>query len=161
MVQELQRVSAKTTPTMPPTASPPVAGPRSAKPASARACRVVIGVQRDDVRSAVRLFVQQEPGVQVVDEAVSVQTLLRSARRFRGDLIVADTALPGMLDYAEFVRDVRSSGTRSRVVLLSTYSDSAAAELAEADAVVSMLDSPERLRSALFGRYALNTRHAA
>jgi DNA-binding NarL/FixJ family response regulator len=55
-------------------------------------------VQRDDVRSAVRLFVQQEPGVQVVDEAVSVQTLLRSARRLRGDLIVADTALPGMLD---------------------------------------------------------------
>jgi SARP family transcriptional regulator, regulator of embCAB operon len=161
MVQELQRVSAKTAPTMAPTASPPVAGPRSAKPASARACRVVIGVQRDDVRSAVRLFVQQEPGVQVVDEAVSVQTLLRSARRLRGDLIVADTALPGMLDYAEFVRDVRSSGTRSRVVLLSTYSDSAAAELAEADAVVSMLDSPERLRSALFGRYALNTRHAA
>jgi CheY-like chemotaxis protein len=161
MAQDLQVASVETTSIMSPTADPPVTGLRSAEPVAARVWRVVIGVPRDDVRSAVRLFLQQEPGVQVVDEADSVQTLLRSAHRLDGDLIVADTALPGMLDYAEFVRDVRSSGPRSRVVLLSTCSNSAAAELSEADAVVSMLDSPERLRSALFEWHALDARRAA
>jgi DNA-binding NarL/FixJ family response regulator len=146
---------------MSPVATPSVLGPRVAQPASARVRRAVIGVQRDDVRSALRLFLQQEPGIQVVDETDSVQSLLRSARRFGGDLIVVDTALPGLLDYAEFVRDVRSSLTGSRIVLLSTFSDSAAAERSQADAVVSMLESPERLTSALFEQPALITPRAA
>jgi DNA-binding NarL/FixJ family response regulator len=111
---------------------------------------VVIGMQRNDVRSALRLFLQQEPGMQVVDEAASVPGLLRSARQFGPDLVIADTDLPGTTPTDELVQQVRSS-CGSRIVLLSTRSDPRAerAGLAQADAVVSTLDSPERLRSAL------------
>jgi DNA-binding NarL/FixJ family response regulator len=118
---------------------------------TAMSTRVVIGVQRDDVRSALRLFVQQEPGMQVVDEAVSVPSLLTSARRCDPDLVIADAELPGTLPSGELVQQVRSSCFGSRIVLLSTRSDDRSDRpgLAQADAVVSTLDSPERLRSAL------------
>jgi DNA-binding NarL/FixJ family response regulator len=111
---------------------------------------VVIGMHRSDVRSALRLFLQQEPGMQVVGEAASVPGLLRSARQFGPDLVIADTDLPGTTPTDELVQQVRSS-CGSRIVLLNTRSDPRAerAGLAQADAVVSTLDSPERLRSAL------------
>jgi DNA-binding NarL/FixJ family response regulator len=111
---------------------------------------VVIGMHRSDVRSALRLFLQQEPGMQVVGEAASVPGLLRSARQFGPDLVIADTDLPGTTPTDELVQQVRPS-CGSRIVLLNTRSDPRAerAGLAQADAVVSTLDSPERLRSAL------------
>jgi CheY-like chemotaxis protein len=110
--------------------------------------RILIVDDELQVRSALRLLLEQEPGLTVVGEAASVADLLDQARTVLPDLVLLDWQLPG-LDAAEqvpYLRALRPGLLIAALVGLPTPGGEASLF---ADTVVSRLDPPERILAAL------------
>jgi len=58
--------------------------------------RVFIADDQPNVRSALRLLLEQDPGVSVVGEAAEAEGLLAGVRATRPDLLLSDWELPGL-----------------------------------------------------------------
>lgn len=119
--------------------------------------RVFLADDQAKVRSALRLLIDQEPGLQVVGEAAEAEELLAQVKATNPDLILLDWELP---DHAAPHSPV-GSGCRLlshlhiyypglRVIVLSGQLEARQASLAAgADAFVSKGEPPERLLATL------------
>lgn len=115
----------------------------------AGAVRILVADSRDDVRSALRLLLEQDTGTVVTSEATRAEDLVEQVRLTHPDVIMLDCDLPG-LEADELLPALRSICPSIRVVALCARSEVRQAALsAGADAFVSKADPPQRLLNAV------------
>ncbi len=109
--------------------------------------RILIADDNYEIRSALRLLIEQEPGMTVVTEAVDTATLLASAAVTRPDLILVDQELPGYEpgsgDLFSSLREV--NGKAAIVSMGSRSEDRLEALTVGADSFVCKGDEPGKL----------------
>lgn len=111
--------------------------------------RVLIADDRAEVRSGLRLLLEQEPGSYVVAEVAEPAALLAAAREFRPDALLVDWELPGR-EVADLLPLVRSACPGLRVVAMSGRPEVRKAALAAgADAFISKGEEPARVLATL------------
>jgi DNA-binding NarL/FixJ family response regulator len=111
--------------------------------------RVLIADDQPQVRSALRLLLEQEPGLTVIADAASATTLLAQADRLHPDLILLDWELPGR-PAEELLAIVREIYPQIVVVALSGRLGARPAALAAGvDAFVSKGDPAEHVLDTL------------
>ena len=111
--------------------------------------RVLLADKQTKVRSALRLLLEQEPGLSVVGEAAEAEDLLAQVEATQPDLVLLDWEL---LDQggAATLAGLRAARPGLVVIALSGRSEARQAALAAgADAFVSKGDPPERLLTTL------------
>jgi DNA-binding NarL/FixJ family response regulator len=120
---------------------------RSGREASA--VRILVADSRHDVRSALRLLLEQDAGIVVTAEAARVDHLIEQVRLTRPDVIILDCDLPGVHS-EDLLSTLRSICPGVRVVALCARSEARqAAMLAGADVFISKADPPETLVDAI------------
>jgi DNA-binding NarL/FixJ family response regulator len=111
--------------------------------------RVFLADDQAKVRSALRLLLEQEPGLSVVGEAAKAEDLLAQVQTTLPDLVLLDWELPG-LGSADLLSVLNSLGCHLKVIALSGHLDAREEALvAGADAFVSKGEPPEQLLAAL------------
>lgn len=114
------------------------------------AMRVLLADDQFEVRSALRLLLEQAHGLSVVAEAATAQSLLDQARETNPDLVLLDWELPGR-HAGDLVDDLRAISPSTAVIALSGRPEALRSSLdAGADAFVSKTQPPEDLVQALF-----------
>ncbi len=110
--------------------------------------RVVVADRDSRVRSALRILLREEPGLQLVDESSDLASLVRAVRELKPDLVLLDWELPGRPVEAMLLAQT-SFDHRPKVIVFSARPESRDAVLAAgADAFVCKGDPPEALISA-------------
>ncbi len=118
--------------------------------------RVLIADDQADVRSALRLLLEQEFGDQVeVSEVSDISRLSAAVRAAEPTLILLDWELPGLrqagllntcCSASRLIAEMRGASPEVRVVVLSGRCESHDAAISSgADAFVCKADSPEEL----------------
>ena len=111
--------------------------------------RVLLADDQTKVRSALRLLLEQEPGLSVVGEAAEAEDLLVQVEVTQPDLVLLDWELPG-LRTDDRLSVLRALCPQLKVIALSGQPEARRAALsAGADAFVSKGEPPERLLAAL------------
>lgn len=111
--------------------------------------RLLIADRQAATRSALKILLREEPGLDVVGEAADSQELLALAESHRPDIVLLDWDLPGQ-PVAHLLAALRGLNSRPSVVILSGRPElEPTARAAGADAFVSMGDPPRRLLAAL------------
>jgi DNA-binding NarL/FixJ family response regulator len=111
--------------------------------------RVLLADDQTKVRSALRLLLEQEPGLSVVGEAAEAEDLLAQVEATQPDLVLLDWELPG-LRTDDRLSALRTLCPRLKVIALSGRAGARRAALAAGvDAFVSKGDPPERLLAAV------------
>jgi DNA-binding NarL/FixJ family response regulator len=111
--------------------------------------RVLLADDQTKVRSALRLLLEQEPGLSVVGEAVEAEDLLAQVEATQPDLVLLDWELPG-LRTDDRLSVLRALCPQLKVIALSGQPEARRAALsAGADAFVSKGEPPERLLAAV------------
>lgn len=115
--------------------------------------RVLLADDQPSLRSAVRLLLEQEPGVLIVAEAAESSTLLWEAAEFQPDLVLLDWELPG-LHNASTARTVLNALYNScpsvQVIVFSGRPEAGRTALAAGAGIfVSKADPPEHLLAAV------------
>jgi DNA-binding NarL/FixJ family response regulator len=114
-----------------------------------RRMRVLLADDQTKVRSALRLLLEQEPGLSVVGEAAEAEDLLAQVEVTQPDLVLLDWELPG-LRTDDRLSALRALCPQLKVIALSGQPEARRAALsAGADAFVSKGEPPERLLAAL------------
>ncbi|MCL5256847.1 MAG: response regulator transcription factor [Chloroflexi bacterium] len=111
----------------------------------AHSIRVLLGDDQPEVLSALRLLLEQEPGLTVVGEATDHQRLLEQAETLDSNLLILDWELP---DHQAFglLPTLHSRFPNLHVVALSSRPEAReAALLSGADSFVFKGDPPECL----------------
>jgi DNA-binding NarL/FixJ family response regulator len=118
--------------------------------------RVFLADDQPKVRSALRLLLEQEPGLCVVGEAAEAEDLLAQLKATRPDLMLLDWELPGLSPTnsvrsgKQLVSVLHVFYPNLRVIALSGRPEACqAAVAAGVDAFVSKGDPPERLLATL------------
>ena len=122
-----------------------------------RQMRVLLADDQSKVRSALRLVLEQQPGVSILGEAVDVTGLLDWVKAACPDLVLLDWELPGLeADNPStgsgqgLLPTLRELCPRLSVIALSVRPEARRAALdAGVDAFVSKGDPPERLLAAV------------
>ena len=121
----------------------------------ASAVRILIADSRHDVRSALRLLLEQDAEIVVSAEAAKFDDLVEQVRLTRPDLIILDCDLPG-LQAEGLLRILRFISPGVRVVALCARPEMRQAALsAGADAFFSKADPPQILVDAIRHRFGL------
>lgn len=114
---------------------------------------VLIADDQAWLRLAIRLFLEQEPGVELIREVCDVPALLQDARVAHSDLILLDWELPGLKTpnaHKQLIADLRATNPQVFIVALSGQPEPAGLALAAGvDLFVSKGGPPEYLRAAL------------
>ena len=111
--------------------------------------RVLLADDQPKVRSALRLLLEQQPGVSILGEAVDVTGLLDWVKATCPDLVLLDWELPG-LESDSLLPALREFCPCLAVIALSGRPEARRAALdAGVDAFVSKGDPPERLLAAV------------
>ena len=111
--------------------------------------RVLLADDQTKVRSALRLLLEQEPGLSVVGEAAEAEDLLAQVGTECPDLVLLDWELPDQ-GGAATLAGLRAARPGLMVIALSGQPEARQAALAAgADAFVSKGDPPERLLAAV------------
>lgn len=111
--------------------------------------RLILADGRAEVRSALRLAVEQEPLVTVVGEAASTQELIARVQSEPADLVLLDWDLPGARA-VHLIPVLRSLNPALAVVVLSGCPEARQLALgAGANAFVCKCEGPDSLASAL------------
>jgi len=106
--------------------------------------RILLADHRSRVRFALRALLEQQPGLNVVGEAVDARSLLTQAGSSCPDLVLLDWKLRGLA--ADSLPALRRVCPDVHVIALSGRPEERRAALdAGADAFVSKTDAPERL----------------
>jgi DNA-binding NarL/FixJ family response regulator len=101
------------------------------------------------VRSALRLLLEQEPGLRIVGESTAAPDLADQIARTQPGMILLDWELPGLCNDG-FLARLRTATPAVRLVALSGRPEQRAAALqAGVDAFVCKGDAPESLISTL------------
>jgi len=82
--------------------------------------RVLIADDQALVRSGFRLILQTRPDLEVVGEAADGEQAVRLARELDPDVILLDIRMP-RLDGIEATRAIVASGSRARILVLTTF----------------------------------------
>ncbi len=115
----------------------------------ADALRVLVADVRLDVRSALRLMLEQDPGIVVSAEAANSTEVIMQVERTRPDVLILDCDLPG-LEAEELLPAVRSICPRIWVVAMCARPEERQPSLqAGASAFVGKTDPPPRLLDAV------------
>lgn len=127
----------------------PAAGTEGASPASEsgadRRLRVVLADNQPEIRSALRLLLEEEAGLAVAGEAADSAALLSLLAESEVDLVLLDWELPGLAG-PSLLESVRRLRPALPVVALSGRPEARGESLAAgADAFVSKGEPPERL----------------
>ena len=111
--------------------------------------RVIIADDQPEVRSALRLLLEEKPGVKVIEEASSSCELLRKARETCPELVLLDWELPGTLP-VELISILQAQCPRLAIIALSSRPQmrKAALESGVRDFICKS-DPPEDLLTAL------------
>jgi CheY-like chemotaxis protein len=91
--------------------------------------RVLLADDQAKVRSALRLLLEQEPGLSVVGDAVETEELLAQAEALCPDLMLLDWELPG-LQTADPLRALRAGCPNLKVIAVSGRPEARRASLA-------------------------------
>jgi len=111
--------------------------------------RVLLADDQSKVRSALRLLLEQQPGLSVVSEAAEAEDLLAQVEATQPDLVLLDWELPG-LRTDDRLSTLRRLCPRLKVIALSGQLEARRAALtAGADGFVSKGDPPEQLLTTL------------
>jgi DNA-binding NarL/FixJ family response regulator len=114
-----------------------------------RRMRVFLADDQTRVRSALRLLLEQEPGLSVVGEAAEAEDMLAQTEATQPDLVLLDWELPG-LRTDDRLSVLRALCPQLKVIALSGQPEARRAALsAGADAFVSKGEPPERLLAAV------------
>ena len=111
--------------------------------------RILLAHDQPNVRFALRVLLEREPGLAIVGEATDGDDLLSRVETTLPDVVLLGWELPGLTttDYLSLLRRIRPD---LLVIALSVRSEARTAALsAGADAFVSKGDPPERLLAAL------------
>jgi len=112
--------------------------------------RVLLADDQPEVRSALRLLLEQEQGLSVAGEASEVEGLLNQTSATGPDLILLDWELFAIQPPSRLIAALRVLCPQVQVIILSGRPEArAAALLAGADAFVSKGDPPDGLLAAL------------
>ena len=104
--------------------------------------RTVLAEGQATVRDALRILVTQGLGMQVVDEAETLQTLKCQVREHRPDLAIADWDL--LARSASVLTGLRACSPGLRIVVIGRRPEMRTAALAAgADGFVSKVDAPD------------------
>jgi DNA-binding NarL/FixJ family response regulator len=107
--------------------------------------RILVADNDVRVRSALQTLLRQEPGLTVLRESASLESVLVQVRDFRPDLVFLDWELRGR-PAAALLFALGALDYRPKVIVLSGRPESEQEALAAgADAFVSKGDPPERL----------------
>lgn len=111
--------------------------------------RVLLAEGRPDVRSALRLLLEQEPGVIIESEVTKSDDLLAQLGKRCADLVLLDWELPG-LKPKNLLSSIRQGCPELKIIVISGRPESRQNALrAGSDAFVSKADAPERLLEAI------------
>jgi len=114
-----------------------------------RQMRVLLADDQSKVRSALRLVLEQQPGVSILGEAVDITGLLDWMKATCPDLVLLDWELPGF-ETDRLLLTLRELCPCLAVIALSGRAEARQAALdAGVDAFVSKGDPPERLLAAV------------
>jgi len=109
--------------------------------------RVLLADDQSQVRSALRLVLEQELGIQVVGEAADATSLLLAVGKKAPDLVLLDWELPG-LPADQLLRLLKYERPLLKVIAMSGRPEAYQAILdADIQAFVSKSESPEYLLS--------------
>ena len=115
--------------------------------------RVLLADDQPALRSAVRLLLEQEPGVTIVAEVADSDALLVHTAQVHPDLVLLDWELPGLgtVQVARAVLDaLYASAPNLHVIVFSGRPEAGRHALAAgASTFVSKADPPEHLLAAL------------
>lgn len=113
------------------------------------ALRIVLADDQAQVRSALRLLLEQEPWFVVVGEASEATDLLDQLQTAPADLLLLDWELPGQR-VADLLLDLRTVYPDLKVIALSGRPEAQRAALdARVDGFISKGDPPECVLNAL------------
>jgi DNA-binding NarL/FixJ family response regulator len=82
--------------------------------------RVLIADDQELVRTGFRLILELETGMEVVGEAEDGDSCVELVQRRHPDVVLMDIRMPGM-DGIEATRRLVDSGSRSRILILTTF----------------------------------------
>lgn len=115
--------------------------------------RVLLADDQPELRSAVRLLLDQEPQISIIGEATDVASLLEHVAKLHPDLLLLDWELPGLKSTANARRVINSlyaSCPALQIIVLSGRPEAGRHALAlGVGAFVSKAEPPERLLVAL------------
>lgn len=111
--------------------------------------RILVADDQTDVRSALKLILEQQSGMQVVAEATDAIGVLLATETHMPTLVLLDWELPGG-SATSLVRILRSQWPQVHVIAMSSLPEArSAAANAGVDAFVDKGDPPEALLAAL------------
>ena len=115
---------------------------------------VLLADDQPQIRSALRLLLEQEPEIVVVGEVADTTDLVSRIQTLQPDIVLLDWELPGMEKDRTLVR-LRALCSRAAIVALSGRPEAFHASLlAGVDAFVSKVDPPDRLLETLRALYS-------
>jgi len=113
--------------------------------------RVLLADDQEKVRSALRLFIEQEGGFCVVGEASTARDLLHNVIKTNPHVILLDWELPGLPDSPHKLNLLRLVAPELRIIALSGVPEARKSALLEgADDFVSKSEPPENVLRALY-----------
>jgi len=106
---------------------------------------ILLADDQSQIRSALRLLLEQEPGIVVAGEVANARDLLSQIQILQADMVLLDWEVPGMEAERTLAR-LRALCPTVAVVALSGRPEARDASLvAGVDAFVSKIDPPDRL----------------
>ena len=120
--------------------------------------RVLVADDQAGVRSALRLLLEHEGGIEIMAEAADAAAVLQAAGEQSLDVVLLDWELPGR-PAANLIDGLRALCPNVRVVAMSCQPEARrTARAAHVDAFVDKCDPPERLLAVLQGMRIVSTR---
>jgi DNA-binding NarL/FixJ family response regulator len=111
--------------------------------------KILLADDNPEVRSALRLLLEQEPIFAIVTEVANTQGLLAYLQKDCSIVVLVDWELPG-LQRSDFLMRVRSRCPEMKVVALSSKFEARQQALAaRVDAFISKAEPPEKILSTL------------
>ena len=111
--------------------------------------RVLLADDQPQVRSALRLLLEQESDIQVVDEVCSAEDLLSHTQRFLPDVLLLDWELPGLPEIGRLSALRQGNPFLCIIALSGKWGARRSALAAGADAFVSKAEPSDRLLGTL------------
>ncbi len=111
--------------------------------------KLLLADNEEKVLSALRLLLEQEPGIDAIDEVGEATSLLAKAQETCPDVVLLDWELPGLGD-KQLLSELRAQDPQLRVIALSGRPEARQQAMGSgADAFVNKSDPPDVLLAEL------------